>query len=308
MKSVVSLCLIASAAIVVVTASVPEQQPAPFRSGSKTVAVYGTVTDREGRMVPNLTREDFEIRDNGKPQPITVFSNDVQPITVVMMLDRSGSMRGNFGLVEAAAEAFVAPARARRQGAHRQLRRARSRSSPADFTSDQRRADPHPAVGPAAGHRADAALERRGRGDHRAARAGRAPRRARLQRRRRRADELQVQQPQHHGRHAPRAAGERHGLRDRPADHRAARPPGGRRRRRAERGRDDVAVGPIPGLRSIAEDTGGGYFEINRAENLASTFARRRRRTAPPVRARASSRRSSTTRCTRWKSRSASRA
>ena len=125
MKSVVSLCLIASAAIVVVTASVPEQQQAPFRSGSKTVAVYGTVTDRDGRLVPNLTREDFEIRDNGKPQPITVFSNDVQPITVVLMLDRSGSMRGNFGLVVRGRRGVRAPARARRQGAHRQLRRAR---------------------------------------------------------------------------------------------------------------------------------------------------------------------------------------
>ena len=83
-----------------------QQQPT-FKSGARTVAVYATVTDSDGRLVPDLTQEDFEIRDNGKTQPIAVFSNEVQPISVVMMLDRSGSMRGNFGLVEAAGEAFI---------------------------------------------------------------------------------------------------------------------------------------------------------------------------------------------------------
>ena len=83
-----------------------QQQPT-FKSGTKTVAVYATVTDKDGRLVPDLEREAFEVRDNGKPQPITVFSNDIQPITVVMMLDRSGSMRGNYRLVEEAAAEFV---------------------------------------------------------------------------------------------------------------------------------------------------------------------------------------------------------
>jgi VWFA-related protein len=88
-------------------AAAPAQQQPTFRSGAKTVAVYATVSDKDGRLVPDVPGEAFEIRDNGKPQPITVFSNEVQPITVVMMLDRSGSMRGNVGLVEQAAEEFV---------------------------------------------------------------------------------------------------------------------------------------------------------------------------------------------------------
>lgn len=87
-------------------ATVAAQQPT-FKSGARGVAVYATVTDRDGRLVPDLTREDFEIKDGGTLQPITVFSNDIQPIRVVMMLDRSGSMRGNFRLVEAAGAAFV---------------------------------------------------------------------------------------------------------------------------------------------------------------------------------------------------------
>jgi len=100
------LLFVASLISVAVATSSAFQQPT-FKSGAKTVAVYATVTDKDGRLVPDLTREDFEIRDSGKTQPIAVFSNEVQPISVVIMLDRSGSMRGNFRLVEAAGEAFV---------------------------------------------------------------------------------------------------------------------------------------------------------------------------------------------------------
>ena len=82
------------------------QQPT-FKSGARTVAVYATVSDAEGRLVPDLTQEDFEVYDNGKLQPISIFSNEIQPITLVMMLDRSGSMQANFRLVEAAGETFV---------------------------------------------------------------------------------------------------------------------------------------------------------------------------------------------------------
>ena len=95
------------AASVVISAQDPPPQQTPFRTGAKTVAIYATVSDREGRLVPGLTRADFEVYDNGTLQPLTIFSNDIQPITVVMMLDRSGSMLGNFKLVEMAGEAFV---------------------------------------------------------------------------------------------------------------------------------------------------------------------------------------------------------
>ena len=104
--AVLSVAL-AAAHAALLPADAPAQQQPPFKSGAKTVAIYATVTDAGGRLVPDLTREDFEVRDNGKPQPISIFSNDIQPITVVVMLDRSGSMQGNFRLVEAAGVAFV---------------------------------------------------------------------------------------------------------------------------------------------------------------------------------------------------------
>ena len=62
-----------SAAFVLgVSVALGAQQPT-FRSGTQTVALYITVTDSAGRLVPNLTKDDFTILDNGVPQEITVF-------------------------------------------------------------------------------------------------------------------------------------------------------------------------------------------------------------------------------------------
>jgi VWFA-related protein len=83
------------------------RQQATFKDAVRTVAIYATVTGPGGRLVPDLRRGDFQVDDNGKTQQLTVFANEVQPITVVMMLDRSVSMRRNFELVEKAAEKFV---------------------------------------------------------------------------------------------------------------------------------------------------------------------------------------------------------
>ena len=50
------------------------QQPV-FRGGADTVRVFVTVTDGDGRLVTTLAQTDFEVRDEGKPQPITLFDN-----------------------------------------------------------------------------------------------------------------------------------------------------------------------------------------------------------------------------------------
>lgn len=78
------------------------QQPI-FRGGSDAVRVFVTVTDRDGRLVTTLVRENFEVRDEGKPQPLTQFDNSPQPIRLIVMLDVSGSMEGNLSLLRAAA-------------------------------------------------------------------------------------------------------------------------------------------------------------------------------------------------------------
>ena len=87
-------------------ASVTAQQPT-FRTGTQIVSLFATVTDAQRRLVPNLVQEDFEIRDNDKPQPIVLFDNKNLPITVVVMLDTSGSMTGSLSLLRDAAEQFL---------------------------------------------------------------------------------------------------------------------------------------------------------------------------------------------------------
>ena len=84
----------------------PSQSP-QFRAGTNTVPVHVTVVDRSGTLVRDLTRDDFEVYDNGVRRPLTVFANTTQPITIVVLLDRSGSVRAHYRLVARAAEAFV---------------------------------------------------------------------------------------------------------------------------------------------------------------------------------------------------------
>lgn len=67
-------------------------QQATFKSSTQTVVVYATVRDAAGRLVPDLTQDDFELLDDGAPVRIATFSNDIQPITVALLLDMSGSM------------------------------------------------------------------------------------------------------------------------------------------------------------------------------------------------------------------------
>ncbi len=96
--------VLATALALVVIADAPRAQ---FKSGTLTVPLYVTVTDREGRLVPNLEQDDFDVYDNGQLQKLTLFDNKNTPITVVVMLDTSGSMTLALDRVKAAAEQFL---------------------------------------------------------------------------------------------------------------------------------------------------------------------------------------------------------
>lgn len=97
--------LIAAAALS--SASAAQQQPV-FRGQGEAVRVFTTVTDRDGRLVTTLTKDDFDVRDDGKPQPLTQFEKSPQPIRIVVLLDTSGSMAGNLELVRAASQQLLA--------------------------------------------------------------------------------------------------------------------------------------------------------------------------------------------------------
>jgi Ca-activated chloride channel family protein len=98
---------IAAVAILIVSVGAQETPQKTFKVSTNTVALYATVTDPDKRLVPDLVEDDFEIYDNGKLQTLTSFDNKPQPISVVVMLDTSGSMTLALDLVKAAAEQFL---------------------------------------------------------------------------------------------------------------------------------------------------------------------------------------------------------
>ena len=82
------------------------QQPT-FKAGTQIVPLYVTVTDADKRLVPDLVEQDFEVLDNTQPVTLTLFQNEPEPFSVVVMLDTSGSMTGTIDLLQEAAEQFV---------------------------------------------------------------------------------------------------------------------------------------------------------------------------------------------------------
>jgi Ca-activated chloride channel family protein len=97
----------ALALIVALVGPLAAQQGPTFRSGTQVVSLFATVLDAENRLVPDLTQGDFEVFDNDKPQPLIVFHSENLPITAVVMLDTSGSMTATISLLKAGAEQFL---------------------------------------------------------------------------------------------------------------------------------------------------------------------------------------------------------
>jgi Ca-activated chloride channel homolog len=102
-----ALAIAGSVSIVLAAQQPPAAQGPTFKSGTQIVSLFVTVADAMRRLVPGLTQEEFEVFDNEKPQPIVFFQNEVQPITVVVMLDTSGSMTLALDLLRQAAEQFL---------------------------------------------------------------------------------------------------------------------------------------------------------------------------------------------------------
>jgi Ca-activated chloride channel family protein len=91
-------------ALLAVAAPIRGQQ---IRISTMTVPVYVTVLDQNKRLATDLTQDDFEVFDNGKPQVLTNFENKPAPITATVMIDTSGSMTTALDLVKQGAEQFL---------------------------------------------------------------------------------------------------------------------------------------------------------------------------------------------------------
>jgi Ca-activated chloride channel family protein len=71
---------------------VPQAQT--FHGSVTTVEIPVTVTDTSNRLITGLTKDDFEVFEDGDPEPITQFSDKRTPVSVGVVLDISDSMRG----------------------------------------------------------------------------------------------------------------------------------------------------------------------------------------------------------------------
>jgi len=86
----------------------PEEQPNfSIRSDVRLVLLDVSVKDREGGFVSGLSKDNFSVLENGRPQRITVFANDELPVTVGIVVDESFSMTPKRSEVLTAAQTFI---------------------------------------------------------------------------------------------------------------------------------------------------------------------------------------------------------
>jgi len=78
-----------------------------YRGGTDLVLLNVTVQDTVGRLVPNLTRDDFNIFEDGVIQSIENFSREPQPIALAILLDTSASMDKKLATAQEAAVGFM---------------------------------------------------------------------------------------------------------------------------------------------------------------------------------------------------------
>ena len=105
-RSRINLLLIAAIAVAGPTLLVSaRQQDAAKPTFTATVArvpISAVVTDSKKRRVQTLTREEFEVLENGAPRTIVDFSiNERAPISIALLFDTSGSMAVGSSLTDA---------------------------------------------------------------------------------------------------------------------------------------------------------------------------------------------------------------
>ena len=90
----------------------PEPVPSPgetptFTSETKLVILPVTVSDKNGKLVPNLPQSAFKVLENGAEQPIKIFRREDVPVSLGIIIDNSGSMRDKRVKVETASADLV---------------------------------------------------------------------------------------------------------------------------------------------------------------------------------------------------------
>ncbi|MGC2658939.1 MAG: VWA domain-containing protein [Bryobacteraceae bacterium] len=82
-------------------------QDVTFKQDVRLVEIYATVFDHGGRTVQGLTRDQFEIRDDGVVQPVRVFEASDKSLSCALLLDTTGSMREAIPALRNATREFI---------------------------------------------------------------------------------------------------------------------------------------------------------------------------------------------------------
>jgi Ca-activated chloride channel family protein len=110
LRTCVTLAALLVAAAGVAVRPVGGQQ-ATFRAEVDLVTLGVTVTDRRGNFITDLTRDDFELLEDGRKQTLTYFARGDQgvgpPLHVGLLFDTSGSMGEDIKLARSAAVKFL---------------------------------------------------------------------------------------------------------------------------------------------------------------------------------------------------------
>lgn len=86
------------AAVVAGAQTEDQKQPFTLKENVYLVVVPVTVKDRDGRLMQNLTRDDFTILEDGKQKSIQYFSNEMTPVSALVLVD-TGMPAKSFALV-----------------------------------------------------------------------------------------------------------------------------------------------------------------------------------------------------------------
>ena len=82
-------------------------EPMPIKVDVDVVSVLASVRDKHGTFVNNLTKDDFQISEDGKPQTIKYFSRETDlPLTIGMLVDVSASQGNLIEIERSAASQF----------------------------------------------------------------------------------------------------------------------------------------------------------------------------------------------------------
>jgi VWFA-related protein len=83
-------------------------QDAKFSTDVNVVTLLATVHDRDGRVIKNLERQDFQLQDEGRRQTITYFTRESDlPLQIGLLVDTSRSQRGVLGAEKRASYKFL---------------------------------------------------------------------------------------------------------------------------------------------------------------------------------------------------------